>query len=68
MTTTVVVGNPRPGSRTLAAAVQVAHDLSGSAPDHVLDLGPGGGAALESGQEYFAWFHGWVFRHASIRY
>ncbi|KSZ56078.1 NADPH-dependent FMN reductase [Rhodococcus pyridinivorans KG-16] len=38
MTTTVVVGNPKPESRTLAAAVLLAERLSGGAPDHVIDL------------------------------
>lgn len=38
MTTTIVVGNPRPRSRTYAAAVDVAERLSGSEPDHRYDL------------------------------
>ena len=40
----VVVGNPKPGSRTLAAAVHVARELTGAEPDLVVDLadlGPG---------------------------
>ncbi|MDS1112967.1 NAD(P)H-dependent oxidoreductase [Gordonia westfalica] len=44
MTTTVVAGNPKPGSRTLDAANRLAESLTGSAPDHVVDvieLGPG---------------------------
>ena len=44
MTTTVVAGNPKPGSRTLDAATRLAESLTGSAPDHVVDvieLGPG---------------------------
>mgnify|MGYP000970377552 CR=1 FL=1 len=36
--TAVVVGNPQPGSRTLAAAEHVARELSGSAADLVVDL------------------------------
>jgi FMN reductase len=42
--TTVVSGNPKPDSRTLAAAVQLAELITGTAPDHVIDvitLGPG---------------------------
>ncbi len=38
MSISVVVGNLRPGSRTLAAAVGVATRLAGRAPDHVLDV------------------------------
>jgi FMN reductase len=34
----VVVGNPKPGSRTLASAVHVARELSGVEPDLVVDL------------------------------
>ena len=34
----VVVGNPKPASRTLQAAVAVAEALTGSRPDHVVDL------------------------------
>ncbi|WP_232716183.1 NADPH-dependent FMN reductase [Gordonia metallireducens] len=44
MTTTVVAGNPKPGSRTLDAANRLAESLTGSAPDHIVDvieLGPG---------------------------
>lgn len=43
MTTTVVAGNPKPGSRTLDAARQLARALTGTDPDHVVDvieLGP----------------------------
>ncbi|WP_369055193.1 NADPH-dependent FMN reductase [Kineococcus terrestris] len=42
--TGVVVGNPKPASRTLAAAVRAVELLSGRAPDLVVDvttLGPG---------------------------
>ena len=42
--TAVVVGNPKPGSRTLAAATTLATALSGREPDLVVDLatiGPG---------------------------
>ncbi|MGM0929955.1 MAG: NADPH-dependent FMN reductase [Actinomycetota bacterium] len=44
MTVTVVAGNPKPGSRTLAAAGQLAEQITGAPPDHVVDvvtLGPG---------------------------
>ena len=34
----VVVGNPKPGSRTLAAATYLATELAGHAPDLVVDL------------------------------
>lgn len=40
----VVVGNPKPMSRTRAAAEMIATKLSGAAPEHVIDvvdLGPG---------------------------
>ena len=37
MTTAVVVGNPKPQSRTLAAATHVARELDGE-PDFVIDL------------------------------
>lgn len=40
----VVVGNPKAGSRTLAAATLLAEQLTGRAADHVVDvvdLGPG---------------------------
>jgi FMN reductase len=38
MTVAVVVGNPKPKSRTLDAACRLAGGLSGAAPDTVLDL------------------------------
>src|SRR6266545_5776040 len=44
MSIAVVTGNPKPASRTLAAAVLVAEQLGGSPPDVVIDLvelGPG---------------------------
>ena len=44
MTVAVVTGNPKPASRTLAAAVIVAEHLTGGPPDLVVDvveLGPG---------------------------
>ena len=45
--TAVVVGNPRPGSRTLAAAVHVARELVGARPDLVVDLATHGCALLD---------------------
>ncbi|MCE0766852.1 NAD(P)H-dependent oxidoreductase [Pseudonocardia kujensis] len=44
MTVTVVVGNPKAGSRTRAAGELLAERLTGGAPDHVVELtelGPG---------------------------
>jgi FMN reductase len=44
MSIAVVTGNPKPGSRTLAAATLVAERLGGAPPDVVIDvveLGPG---------------------------
>jgi FMN reductase len=43
----VVVGNPKPGSRTLAAALHVARELGGSEPDLVVDLAELGPALLD---------------------
>jgi len=43
----VVVGNPKSGSRTLAAAVHVARELSGAEPDLVVDLADLGAALLD---------------------
>jgi FMN reductase len=45
--TAVVVGSHRPGSRTLAAALHVARELTGAEPDLVVDLARLGGALLE---------------------
>jgi FMN reductase len=49
MTTAVVVGNPKPKSRTLDAGVMVARRLTGAEPDLVLDLVDVGPALLELG-------------------
>lgn len=46
-TTAVVVGNPKPQSRTLAAATHVARELSGAEPDLVVDLATLGAAILD---------------------
>jgi FMN reductase len=35
---TVVVGNPKPQSRTLEASVLLAESLTGRSPDHVIDV------------------------------
>jgi FMN reductase len=43
----VVVGNPKPRSRTLAAATYVATELSGHAPDLVVDLADLGASLLD---------------------
>ena len=45
--TAVVVGNPRPQSRTLAAAVHVARELTGAEPDLVVDLATLGPVLLD---------------------
>ena len=43
----VVVGNPRAGSRTLAAALRVAGELTGTSPDLVVDLATLGTSLLD---------------------
>lgn len=52
--TAVVVGNPRAGSRTLAAATYVATALSGADPDLVVDLATLGPAILDWSDESVA--------------
>lgn len=47
--TAVVVGNPKPASRTLAAATHVARELTGSEPDLVVDLATLGASLLDWG-------------------
>jgi FMN reductase len=49
--TAVVVGNPRPESRTLAAATYLARALTGSEPDLVVDLATLGPAVLDWSDE-----------------
>lgn len=44
--TAVVVGNPKPRSRTLASALHLARELTGE-PDLVVDLADHGGAVLD---------------------
>lgn len=46
MTTAVVVGNPRPASRTLGAATLLAAELTGTAPELVVDLATVGAGLL----------------------
>ena len=43
----MVVGNPRPGSRTLAAATEVARAVTGREPDRVVDLAELGAQLLD---------------------
>ncbi|MFC4783494.1 NADPH-dependent FMN reductase [Nocardioides sp. MAHUQ-72] len=43
----VVVGNPKPRSRTLTAALHVARELAGAEPDLVVDLADLGAALLD---------------------
>jgi FMN reductase len=45
--TAVVVGNPKPASRTLHAATFVATELAGHAPDLIVDLAEVGAALLD---------------------
>ncbi|MCH5644987.1 NADPH-dependent FMN reductase [Gordonia sp. ABSL49_1] len=45
--TAVVVGNPKPASRTLAAATHLARELTGADPDLVVDLATLGAAILD---------------------
>ncbi|GAA3702605.1 NADPH-dependent FMN reductase [Gordonia hankookensis] len=45
--TAVVVGNPKPASRTLTAATYVATQLSGAEPDLIVDLATLGAAILD---------------------
>lgn len=45
--TAVVVGNPKPASRTLAAATRVIEELTGRGPDLTVDLATLGAAILD---------------------
>ncbi len=54
MTTAVVVGNPKPASRTLVAASYVARELTGAEPDLVVDLATLGTAILDWSDETVA--------------
>lgn len=51
MTCVVLVGNPRPQSRTLRTATEVAADLMGREPDHVIDLAMLGAHLLDMQDE-----------------
>jgi FMN reductase len=45
--TAVVVGNPKPASRTLAATIHLTRELTGADPDLVVDLATVGPALLD---------------------
>ncbi|MDO9456845.1 NAD(P)H-dependent oxidoreductase [Nocardioides sp.] len=47
----VVVGNPKPASRTLEAATYLARELSGAEPDLVVDLATVGAGLLDQRDE-----------------
>jgi len=47
MTTAVLVGNPKPASRTLTAALHVHRELVGAEPDLVVDLATHGPALVD---------------------
>lgn len=47
MSTTVIVGNPKPKSRTHATAVELAQRLTGEPPDLVIDLADVGPALFD---------------------
>jgi FMN reductase len=53
-TTAVVVGNPKPRSRTLAAATYLARELTGSDPDLSVDLAEVGADLLDWSSERVA--------------
>jgi FMN reductase len=54
MIVTVVAGNPKPASKTLHAATMLAQELTGRAPDNVIDVIGLGGALLSFGDERVA--------------
>lgn len=54
VSTAVVVGNPKPASRTLTAATYVATQLTGAEPDLVVDLATLGTAVLNWSDETVA--------------
>ena len=60
--TAVVVGNPKPASRTLTAATHVARRLSDAEPDLVVDLATWGPALLDWGSAEVAGLVGEVGR------
>jgi FMN reductase len=51
MSVTVLVGNPRQGSRTYQAAHRVAAELTNRQPDHGIDLASLGSCLIEGGFE-----------------
>ncbi|WP_223110960.1 MULTISPECIES: NADPH-dependent FMN reductase [Aeromicrobium] len=60
--TAVVVGNPKPASRTLSAATHVARELTGAEPDLVVDLATLGVQVLDHGSARVAELVGLVGR------
>ncbi|MGN6160528.1 MAG: NADPH-dependent FMN reductase [Marmoricola sp.] len=52
MSVAVLVGNPKPRSRTRAAAVRVASELYGARPDFEIDLADFGPALLDAGNDW----------------
>jgi len=52
MSVTVLVGNPRPRSRTYQAAHRVATELTGRPPDHSIDLAGFAACLIEGGFEF----------------
>lgn len=54
VSTAVVVGNPKPASRTLTAATYVATQLTGAEPDLMVDLATLGTAVLDWSDETVA--------------
>ena len=52
--TAVVVGNPKPASRTLSAATHVARELTGGEPELVVDLATRGASLLDWGSREVA--------------
>ena len=66
--TSVVVGNPKPASKTLHAASLLAEGLAGQAPDSVLDLVELGARLLSWGDETVQRAADTVARGRSLRY
>jgi FMN reductase len=64
--TAVVVGNPKPRSRTLHAAQYVAEALTGTAPDTVIDLAEVGPALLQLGNADVSGLVSEVARHEVV--
>ncbi|GAB7004650.1 hypothetical protein JCM18899A_21230 [Nocardioides sp. AN3] len=51
MSNIVLVGNPKPGSRTLQAAREVAHQLFDAGVDEVIDIATFGAGLLQTSDE-----------------